>query len=61
LGLSQIGLRILMGMLQLGPTIAFLINLIFTASFSFAYLNLIAFRRHAHLNDPEPVAREGQP
>jgi putative flippase GtrA len=61
LGLSQIGLRILIGMLHLGPTIAFLINLVFTASFSFAYLNLIAFRRHARLHDPAPVAGEGQP
>ena len=63
LGLSQVGLHILMGMLHLAATPAFLINLVFTATFSFIYLNLIAFRRHASLDTapaPAPVAGEGQ-
>lgn len=55
LGLSMIGLRILIGALHLNATLAFVINLVFTSSFSFAYLNLIAFRRRAHLDPDAPV------
>jgi putative flippase GtrA len=55
LGLSMIGLRILIGALHLNATLAFVINLVFTSSFSFAYLNLIAFRRRAHLDPAAPA------
>jgi putative flippase GtrA len=53
LGLALIGYRILLDILQLRPTVAFGLNLIVTASFSFVYMSLVAFRRGAPEASPE--------
>jgi putative flippase GtrA len=47
LGLALIGYKILLDILQLRPTFAFAINLVFTSGFSFIYMNLVAFRHGA--------------
>lgn len=56
--LLQLGLGlgcywVLMGLLGLGPTVSFVINLVFTATFSFVFMRWVVFRRrHA----PTPAA-----
>ena len=45
--ISLVGLWVLMGLLRLGPSVAFLLNLLVTSSFSFCYLNLAVFRAPA--------------
>lgn len=42
--IAMAGNAVLIGHLALNPSLAFLLNLIVTTSFSFLYLNLVAFR-----------------
>lgn len=42
--ISLMGLQLLMGVLRLGPSLAFALNLVFTAGFSFCYMQLAVFR-----------------
>jgi putative flippase GtrA len=59
LALALIGYRILLGAMHLRPTVAFLINLAFTSSFSFAYLSLVGFRRtNAKPAEANPLLEE---
>lgn len=44
-GLAMAGYAILIGRLRLNPSMAFIINLGFTTTFSFAFQNLVVFRR----------------
>jgi putative flippase GtrA len=46
-GLAIAGYAVLLGRLQLNPSLAFIINLAVTTSFSFAFQNLVVFRRGA--------------
>jgi putative flippase GtrA len=50
-GLAMVGYAILLGRLQLNPSLAFIINLPITTSFSFAFQNLVVFRRAAEAAD----------
>lgn len=45
LGLGQLTYWILMGLLDLGPTVSFLVNLVFTASVSFVFMRWVVFRK----------------
>ena len=51
LGLGQFTYWLLMGVLKLGPTVSFLVNLVFTASVSFVFMRWVVFRK------PAPEAR----
>lgn len=45
LALSSLGYALLIGRFHLAPVVAFIMNLIFTATYMFAYLELLTFRR----------------
>ena len=45
LGLGTFAYWVLMGLLHLGPTVSFLINLVFTSTFSFVFMRWVVFRR----------------
>lgn len=45
LALAMAGYAVLLGRMHLDPTIAFAANLVFTTLFSFAFMNLVTFRR----------------
>lgn len=53
LGLGQLTYWVLMGLLKLGPTVSFLINLVFTASVSFIFMRWVVFRKPAAPAAPE--------
>ena len=42
---ASVGYWLLMSLLHLGPTVAFVINLLLTSGFMFLYLNVVAFRQ----------------
>jgi putative flippase GtrA len=46
-GLAVAGYAVLLGRLQINPSLAFIINLAVTTTFSFAFQNLVVFRRPA--------------
>jgi putative flippase GtrA len=45
LAVSSLGLWVLMGLLHLGPNLAFALNLVLTAGLMFVYVNAVVFRR----------------
>jgi putative flippase GtrA len=45
LGLGQLTYWVMMGVLNLGPTVSFLVNLVFTASVSFVFMRWVVFRQ----------------
>jgi putative flippase GtrA len=47
LGLGQLTYWVMMGVLHLGPTVSFLVNLVFTASVSFVFMRWVVFRKPA--------------
>ncbi len=50
---SLVGLQLLIGVLRLGPSVAFALNLVATASFSFCYMQWTVFR------DSAPTLKRG--
>ncbi len=51
---AMVGYEILLGRLDMAPTPAFFINLIFTTAFSFGFHSLVTFRRTSRPQAPLP-------